>query len=555
MDSSKAFSKQWQAQADHPARARQNFAVLIFSSITINLLSLALPMMTLQVYDRILAFGRPGTLWVLAGGAAIAAVLELVLRLSRTYLVTFQGAAYEHATSRTAFERIMQRDAMTVKNQEASHTLQQFGAIDKIRSYYGGQAIITLMDVPFTIMFLALIAYLGQWLMLVSLAVLVVFAYFTWQRGQKLKNQIQLQEENDTGRYQVIVESLNAIHTVKGLGLEPLMQRRFETLQQENDRINFHIAQGNGQSYVHASAFAQAMVVSIVTAGAPLVLMHHLTLGSLIACVFLSGRLIQPVQRVFQLWMHLQETQLAGENLKMLLAIPQAPARLPLDTPRTGEVMCENLQLPFEEKADALAPVNIRLNRADAIAITGHYDKSSTLLLHAIAGLYRPRYGIVQIDGTDPALIEDGERAQRVAYLPPHGIVYRGTILENLTGFDDSLNEQAKEIAALLGIDIAVSRMPLGWQTLLEGGSTEPIAPGLLQRVAIARALVRKPRILLFDQADRSLDIEGYNYVFRLLAQLKNKAALVLVTEDKNLARLADHIIDLPLAQNIRGVA
>ncbi len=144
------------------------------------------------------------------------------------------------------------------------------------------------------------------------------------------------------------------------------------------------------------------------------------------------------------------------------------------------------------------------------------------------------------LDGVEATAYSAAELAERVGLLPPMGVIFRGTIYENLSRFGGIERERVMEVARLVGIDEEVRVLPAGYDTQLEGGTADPIPPGLRQRIAIARVLMTKPRLILFYNADRALDRDGYNTVFRLLARLKGVATLVLVTEDRNILDLAD---------------
>ena len=166
-------------------------------------------------------------------------------------------------------------------------------------------------------------------------------------------------------------------------------------------------------------------------------------------------------------------------------------------------------------------------------------------MLELISGVYAPDKGRVQLCGMDVSQIPVSERPRYVAYLPMTGMILRGSIMDNLTGFNPQLRAQARQVADQLGIEEAVSLLPSGYDTPLEGNATDVVPPGLKQRISIARALLHKPRLILFDNADHGMDHESYASIFRLLARLKGKATLVMVSEDRNIVSIADQVYDL----------
>jgi ATP-binding cassette subfamily C protein LapB len=183
--------------------------------------------------------------------------------------------------------------------------------------------------------------------------------------------------------------------------------------------------------------------------------------------------------------------------------------------------------------------VNLTVARGEAVRISGAHGAGKTALLHVIAGLSAPAAGDALIDGVPAISYPPSERIRHVALLQTSGVVFHGTIRDNITRFSSVSEAEAREVTGLLGIDRDVSALPRGFDTVLDGTEIDVIPPGLRQRLAIARALASKPRIILFDNADRNLDNEGYRQVYSLLGRLREKVALVIVSDDRNMARLA----------------
>lgn len=519
----------------------------IMSALAINLLSLALPVMTLQIYDRILTSPHTGTLTLLISGVSIMILMEMILRIARSYLNGWSGAAYEHRLSCAAMRRVLHSDPLQRTHKHAGDYLSDMNAISHMRDYYGGQAWATLIDIPFLLIFVGMIAYLAGWLVMVPLALLAVFTVLAWAIGVSLKDSLDRRNKSDEARYNLLIETLEGIHSIKTQGLENRMLRRYESLQAYANPINYQVGQSSGIANNVGLLFGQIMVVAVVAAGAPSVINGVMTTGTLIACVLLSGRIMQPVQSALSLWTRYQDVALARQRVDTLMALPQihtAPASR--HAPRDGILRCEQLGLHIQgHAAPLLHDIDFTLSRGSSLALISDDARSATALMHLVAGLYRPSTGRVMIDGYDTTSYEARDLLRHVAYLHADAPIFRGSILENLTGFRDAKRAAAYEMAALLGIDHTVSKLPLGYETPLEGASADAIPPGIKQRIAMARLLLDKPRILLFDHADRALDKEGYNYVYRLLGRLRDKVAMIIASEDNNLLSLASHRIGL----------
>lgn len=523
-------------------RVKGNTFYLLLSTLVINLLALAMPLMMLQTYDRILPNYGMGTLVLLIAGVCSAVVMEVFLRIARSYLTGWAGAVFEHKTSCSAMEHLLDCDVQAFEKQGAGAYIQKMGSISRLRSFYSGQALMTLVDLPFVLTFLALIAYIGGDLVVVPLTLFLFFCISSWLVGVRLKRQIKDQDFSDKIRYNYLIETLTGIHSIKSQGLEKLFLRRYDRLQNGISASHFKVALSNNLATSSGKLIGQIMTVSVVSYGALKVLNGDMGTGGLAACLLLSGRIMQPVQRALGLWTRFQNFFVDRTALKEIFDLP-TPLRdetKKILAPK-GIIRCTNLGFRYNEDAPLLfRGLDMFLSPGQSISLMGGQGCGQTTLLHLLSGLLTPTSGNINIDGADPARVDPAVLSSHIGYLPENGTIYCGTIMENLTFFDTIPEEDAMTAARFLGITEVVSLLPNGFKTMLNDSVTDPIPPGLKQRIAIARALAPRPRIILFDNADRGLDKGGYNLVFQVLGRLKGRATMIFVSEDRNILRLAD---------------
>jgi len=521
---------------------------LILASLTINLLALALPIMTLQIYDRILVSHNMGTLRVLAIGVFIVVILEGILRLARSYVVNWAGASHEHSIACNSMRHILATELSSLEKQGTGEQLQRMGNIGKLRDFLSGQALITLIDLPFVIIFIGIIAYLANWLVLVPIVLVITFALISWILGLQLKKALKEREKSDEVRTGFIIEILNGIHTVKSLGLETIFQRRYEQLQTDSSLANYNVAKESNAASNYGTLFTQGMIIGIVSFGSPMAMKGELTLGTLIACVLLSGRIMNPIQKALNIWVRFQGFQLARDEVKKTFELPILTRA---DTEelgkKNGEIKVNNLTFKYNEDEPPLfKDLNLTLNYGQSISISGDHSSGKTTLLKLISGLYEPTEGSILINGVSATKYPARELVKHIGYLAMEGTIFRGTIRDNLSAFGEIEKEKVDEIIDLLDLKKEIYKLPAGFETKLEGSTTDAIPPGLKQRITIARTLAQKPRILLFDNADRGLDKEGYNQLYRLLSRLNGKITMIIITDDRNILRLAqkEYILD-----------
>lgn len=514
----------------------------VLSSLCINLLALALPILILQVYDRILVSENVGTLYVLAAGVCMIVVVEGVLRLMRAYLVHWVGAVYEHTILSNSMRHLLSADLVDVENMSSAEQLQRLGGVSKLKEFYSGQALIALLDLPFVLVFIGLIGYLAGELVYVPIVLLCVFALLAWRLGSDLKTRLAVRDEIDEKKTGSIIEALNGIHTIKAMGAERLFQRRFEMLQDDSSKANYFVAKGNNTAANYSYLFTHAMIIGVMGFGTPMAMNGELTLGTLIACVLLSGRIMRPVQKTLSIWARYQDYRLAKNAVRKNFEMP-VPARLKSveGVERAGKLEINNLCFSYGNSEKRLFDnINLKLTRGQCIAISGENSSGRTSLLKLIAGLYQPTSGEVLVNGVPAYQYPSHELVRQVGYMAMEGMIFNGTIRDNISAFGEIPDEHVREIMHLLDMDKEIAKLPLGMETKLEGRSADPVPPGLKQRISIARTLALKPRILLFDNADRSLDKAGYNQVYRLLGRLRGKATMIIVSDDYNMMWLAN---------------
>ncbi len=527
-----------------PEGFRQHLASLLLSTLAINVLSLALPVMTLQIYDRILPNSGSGTLPVLTTGVCIAVALEVLLRLSRVYIIGQNGAIYEHRMACTAMSKVLNADLSKMQTRGVGEHLHHMSSVSKLKEFYNGHAMTTLAELAFVPFALALIGYIAGWLVMVPVCVLTLFTFISICNGHHLKRTLQGREETDDKRFNFLIETLEGVHTVKALALEKYFERRYEALEEASVQANYAVTQQTANTFNSGAIFSHIMIAGVITIGAWAVLSGDLTTGSLIATLLLAGRVMQPVQKALALWTRYQDYQLARSCATDLMeTIQQEVVHREHDSPvlREGRLELKNVSFHYAgQNQPIIEHISLSLQQKQAILISGDHGCGKTTLMKLIAGIYPASEGKIHIDGEPVGTYQSSELAHHVAYVCARPVIFRGTIRDNITGFGQIPEVKAKEIAALMGLEKDISRLPGGFDTFLSGNETDSIPPGLKQRIAIVRALATRPKLILFDNADLALDKDGYNTMHTLLARLKGKASMVIVSDDYNIRSLTD---------------
>lgn len=547
----------FQLARDIPAvLPKGDYAAVLLASFCSNIFALALPIMTLQVYDRILVSGSVSTLSVLTAGVVIAVMAEWVLRVSRSYIMGMAGVQFEINTSEEALRRVLAADLKDSERHEAGEYLEGLSAIGRVRDFYSGHLVTALVDMPFILIYLLLIGYLAGEMVWVPMGLLVMFGLIVWVLGRHMRGLVRAREESDSHRYSQVIEMLSGLHSVKALALEDKMQRLYEKLLVDGSARDYALSMTSGIANMLGGIMSQVMMVAVVVAGAPMVIQGDVSMGSLIACLLLAGRLTQPLMRALSLWAHFQEVRLAREQMSTLYSLQSVdieedavaePKASQVFAPVTGALKMDGVSFRYQENTRwLLRDIQLDIKAGQMVALMGSDVVARTAMLELLAGLYAPEKGVIEVDGLNVAELPDDLRARHVAYVPSDAVIFRGTILENICQFNPAYEDAARQLAEWMGITEDVSKLPMGFETPLSpSGQGDEISPGLRQRIAIVRALAPHPRLILLDNADHALDRDGYNSLFALLGQLKSVATVVLVSDDQNLLRLADRKLTL----------
>lgn len=521
---------------------------LFLATLMINLLGLALPLTLLQVYDRILQFKGISTLYFLVFGVLTALLLESVLRLGRSYISSWLGARFEHMAACSAMEHIFFTRLTDFEREGTGNHLERLNSLNILKDFYAGQAVLVMLDLPFVLIYLGLIAHLAGYLVLIPLLAFILFLIFVWLLGERLHQLVAVRMESDDRRINFIIEVLAGIHAIKSMAMEAMMLRRYERLSEACAKGAQDVGLQGTDAQTIGTFFSQISMVGIVSYGAILVVEHQLTVGGLAACSMLSGRALQPLQRAVGIWARFQTIRLAKQRVGKIFELkPETPpGGLPPILDIRGRLTLKNVGFRFSKDGPPiLHDLNLDVQPGEIIGISGGNGSGKTVLLWLMQGTISPTEGQIFIDGHDLATHDIHSIRDDVAYLPQVGMLFRGSILENIHMYRPKYVDNVSKITSLLELDDFISKLPKGYETVIDDGANESIPRGLKQRITIARSLVSNPKIVLFDEANTGIDGKGDETLKTVLEGMKGRVTLILVSARPSLLNLADRKFDL----------
>lgn len=522
---------------------------VLAASFGVNLLSLALPLVILQVYDRIIPEEALDTFAVLMLGIAVVAVLDYLLRTFRNHITGWSAARFEHATGQRAVDRLMGAEIDAFEQSAPSTHLDRIAAVEPLRDFHSGQGLIALSDLPFAAIFLVLIWLIGGELVFATLAVAAFALLFSFLIGWRLDRALRDRARLDDDRYSFIFQVLNGIHTVKGMGMEAQFLRRYEAMLGPLARVVERVAFLSSLGQSLSTTFSNLAMVVTGALGSILVVGGSVSGGALIACVLLAGRAIQPLMRIIGLWVQSRTLRLAEERLNVLMEMPQEKNRtgsFATALPDIGDIVLDRVTV-HRGNADfpTLREISLDIPKGSFICVQGPIGGGKSTFMDLLAGLVAPDEGEITFDGLASSGIDPDALRARIGFARQDSVLYRGTIEENLTLFGDHDGlANALRYARRLGLDEVLALMPQGLKTPV-GDTASDVLPGSVQQqIALVRILAKEPELLLLDEANSAFDLETDQLFRYLLQDLKGEKTIVMVTSRPSLLRLADRVIE-----------
>ncbi|HLB57140.1 MAG TPA: ABC transporter transmembrane domain-containing protein [Coxiellaceae bacterium] len=531
-----------------------SYVPTLVATICINLLAIIFPMMLMQVYDRVIPNHSFETLFFLSVCVIVALVLELIMRISRSYVNLWSDTRYEYELSKTAFTKLMNAPLPVYEAEGAGTRLKQLGILDQLKGFYNNQLLSSVFDIPFVIIFLALIAYLGGWLFLVPLIVLGALSYASFRFIAYWEHTLNEKITHESRESNFVIDVLSNIHTVKSLGMESLMIRRYERLQKTGSEVNYAASVEAGDLNTLKMFASQIVVILIVIFGGIYVIKGKMAIGGLAACTLLVSRIMQPMTRALSAFNRWKMVNVVRQQLDAVLQMPVEEKSTFSDLGQLkGEITFKNMSFRYEDDSPWIFhDVNLTIPAGAIIGVTGHGQSGKTTLLSILATIYTPTSGYYLIDGVDVTKNRTHELRQQIAYLSQQGKLFRGTIMDNLSAFDEKQIPAARRLAELLGLGQVISKLPNGYDTMVGDRAVDSLPRGIVVRMIIVRALAHRPKIILFDEANMNLDAQSDERLMALLMSFKGHATVIIVSHRPSTIAHAEIVYAIENSQLVR---
>lgn len=527
-------------------RFRHFYVESMVATVVANLLTLATVFFTMNVYDRVVPTQAYASLWTLAIGATVAIFMEFIMRWLKARLVDLGGKKAD-----LAINSLLLREVMSIRLEHRPQSVGIFASsmrdFESLRDFFSSASLVMLADMPFVLLFLALIAMIGGPVAIVpALAVPLLLGVGLWAQRPLMKAMRENMKESGD-KQSVLVESVLNLELLKAHNAESFLQRRWELSNHAASDSYKKIRALTNWIMGLTSSVTQLVTVGMVVVGVYQIHSNHLTLGGLIACVILSGRALSPLSGVMSLASRYQQARSALETLDGLIKRPRdrmegrqyvVPERI------RGELQGIELEFayPGEHKIPVIRKVSMHLAAGQHVAMLGRVGSGKTTLLRLMAGLYAPQGGSLRVDGIDVQQIEPAELRSYVGYVGQDPQLFMGTLRDNLILSDSWISDtRIHDVLRMLGIQDMVASHPLGLDMLVtEAGGG--LSGGQRQLLAIARMMLREPRIIFLDEPTANMDQNTETQVITVLKGWLNGRTVLMSTHRPQLLEWADTV-------------
>jgi len=519
---------------------------VLIASFLINLFVLAQPLFVMNVYDRVVPNNAVETLWALAIGVVIVYVFDLALKMLRAYMVELAAKRTDVVLSAQLFEKVLNLKMMARPNSTGAFA-SRLHDFDMLRNFVTSSTMLTLIDLPFVVVFLAFMAYLGGWLVFVPIVIFPIAVYIGLHAQKKLRPTIENVMRGSAKKSATLVESLVGVEAIKTMCAESQVQRSWE-------QAVGYVSQWSLQSRLISNSALQGVqflqqiaMVAIVVWGVYLISAQNLTLGGLIACVILNGRALAPLSQVANLLVSYDHAEATLKSLDEVMALPveREQDKRYLHRPVfDGDLSLKQVTFRYlEQPAAALENVSLNIKAGEKVAIIGRIGSGKSTLAKMLIRLYEPDNGAVTIDGFDAQQLDPADLRSNIGYVAQNETLFFGTVRDNITyGLTGVADEDVVEAARKAGILGFVNSHPLGFEMPV-GERGETLSGGQRSAIAMARVFLRNPRVLIMDEPTSAMDQGTEEYMRQQLKSEFSSSTLVLITHKMNMLDLVDRLI------------
>ena len=529
-------------------RYRSSLLLVLTSSFVVQLFTLANPLLIQVIIDKVISQRSLDTLQILGIALVGVTIFEGILGSLRTFLFVDTTNRIDMRLGSEVIDHLLRLPVGYFDRRPVGELGTRVAELEKVRNFLTGEALTTIVDAAFSVIYILVMALYSWILTLVALAVVPLQVGITLVGAPLFRRQFRQAAEENANTQSHLVEVLTGIQTVKAQNVEIVSRWKWQ------ERYGRYISRTfektiTGTALTQISqVFQKISQLMVLWVGATLVLNGQLSLGQLIAFRIISGYVTQPLLRLSTIWQRIQELRVSFERLADIVDTPEESTeidkgKIPLP-PINGKVDFKDLQFSFNPGSpEVLKNINLSIPAGKFVGVVGQSGSGKSTLMKLLPRLYSPSQGKILIDDYDIDKVELYSLRRQIGIVPQEPLLFSGSVSENIALTDP--NATNEDIAAAARISCAhefIMGLSSGYSTQL-GERGANLSGGQRQRLAIARTLLANPKLLVMDEATSALDYDTERRVCQNLRESLKDCSVFFVTHRLSTVRNADLIV------------
>ncbi|MEB3270392.1 MAG: peptidase domain-containing ABC transporter [Synechococcus sp.] len=529
-------------------RYRGMLLQVLLASFVVQLFSLANPLLIQVIIDKVIAQRSLDTLQILGIALVVVTLMEGVIGSLRTFLFTDTTNRIDLRLGAEVIDHLLRLPLNYFDRRPVGELGTRIAELEKIRNFLTGQALITVLDAAFSVIYIVVMALYSWLLTIIALAVVPIQVAITLLGAPLFRRQYRQAAEENARTQSHLVEVLTSIQTVKAQNVEMVSRWKWQDLYAKYISRTFEKTITGTFLNETSQVLQKLSQLLVLWVGASLVLSGDLTLGQLIAFRIISGYVTQPLLRLSSIWQNIQELRVSFERLADVVDTPEESSQadrgnIPLPSV-TGDVEFENVSFRFHPGSpEVLSHIDLKVPHGTFVGIVGLSGSGKSTLMKLLPRLYMPTSGRILIDRYDISKVELYSLRRQIGIVPQDSLLFSGTISENIALTNPEASSEAIVRAArIAAAHDFIMELPAGYSTMI-GERGASLSGGQRQRIAIARTLLGNPQLLVMDEATSSLDYDTERQVCDNLLDVLKDSTVFFITHRLNTIRRADRIV------------